>query len=166
MAPLFPTHVTAADHSLITSLFFINVMGPTLVAIAVFGPTFAPFPAVLTVFSLCQIRQLCCTLPPAPGMIWRDPGFLSVLLICAVRNDFFFSSHTALAVPGAIQLRHLAPWRIDAAAVRIALGEAVIVLVLRAYHTLDVIAGVFAAWFAADMAGRLARAFDALPDGH
>jgi membrane-associated phospholipid phosphatase len=31
-----------------------------------------------------------------------------------------------------------------------------VVLVLRAHYTMDVIAGAFAAWFAADMANRLA----------
>jgi hypothetical protein len=42
----------------------------------------------------------------------------------------------------------------------IALGEALIVLVLRAHYTMDVITGAFAAWFASDVAGRLAPFVD------
>jgi membrane-associated phospholipid phosphatase len=37
-----------------------------------------------------------------------------------------------------------------------------IVLVLRAHYTLDVITGALAAWFAVDLAARLAPALDAL----
>ena len=63
-----------------------------------------------------------------------------------VGNDFFFSGHTALAVLGAIEAVHLgSPW-LGLAAVVIALGEMLTVLVLRAHYTLDVVAGAFAAW--------------------
>ncbi len=156
----FLTHGRAADRALIVSSSFIDVLGLTLIALAVLGPTFAPFLAVLIVFALRQICQLCCTLPPPPGMVWRDPGFPSVLVTYGVSNDFFFSGHTALAVLGAIELCHLAPWPVGFAAVVVALGEAVIVLVLRAHYTLDVIAGALAAWFAGDLAARLAPVVD------
>jgi membrane-associated phospholipid phosphatase len=73
----------------------------------------------------------------------------------------FFSGHTALAVLGAIEVCHLAPGWLAALAVLLALGEALIVLVLRAHYTLDVVAGAFAAWFAADMAALLAPMVDA-----
>src|SRR5207247_851585 len=43
----------------------------------------------------------------------------------------------------------------------IALGEMLIVLVLRAHYTLDVVAGAFAAFLAADVAGRLSPAVNA-----
>lgn len=45
---------------------------------------------------------------------------------------------------------------LGALAVVLALGEAWIVLVLRAHYTLDVVAGAFAAWFAADVAAWVA----------
>ncbi len=45
-------------------------------------------------------------------------------------------------------------------AIAVAIGEAVLVLVLRAHYTMDVISGAFAAWFAADMAARLAPFVD------
>ncbi len=158
----FRENEKATNWALILSSFCIDVLGITLITAAVFGPSFAPFLGILIVFSLRQISQLCCTLPPPPGIIWRDPGFPTVLVTYGVSNDFFFSGHTALAVLGAIEICHFAPWWVGAIAVFIALGEAAIVLILRAHYTMDVIAGAFAAWFAADMAGRLAPAIDGL----
>lgn len=156
----FFTHEKSANRALVISSLCIDVLGLSLIAAAVFGPSFAPFIGIIIVFSLRQISQLCCTLPPPPGIIWRDPGFPTVLVTYAVGNDFFFSGHTALAVLGAIEICHLGPWWLGATAVVVALGEALIVLVLRAHYTMDVIAGAFAAWFAADMAGRLAPCID------
>ena len=156
----FATHEKSADRALVISSLCIDVLGLSLVAAAIFGPTFAPFIGIIIVFSLRQISQLCCTLPPPPGIIWRDPGFPTALVTYDVGNDFFVSGHTALAVLGAIEICHLGPWWLGAVAVLVALGEALIVLVLRAHYTLDVIAGAFAAWFAADMAARLAPCVD------
>ena len=150
------THEKSADRALVISSFCIDVLGLSLIAASIFGKTFAPFLGILIVFSLRQISQLCCTLPPPPGIIWRNPGFPTVLVTYDVGNDFFFSGHTALAVLGAIEICHLGPWWLGAIAIIVALGEALIVLVLRAHYTMDVIAGAFAAWFAADMAGRIA----------
>ena len=156
----FVENEKAANRALAVSSFFIDVMGIALIAASVFGPSFAPFLAILIVFVLRQICQLCCPLPPPPGMIWRDPGVPSALVTYQVSNDFFFSGHTALAVLGAFGICQFAPWWIGTLAVLIALGEAVIVLVLRAHYTLDVITGALAAWVAMDLAARLAPAVD------
>ena len=156
----FTRNEKVANRALIISSLFIDLIGLTLIALAIFGPSFAPFLAILIVFSLRQICQLCCTLPPPPGMIWRDPGFPSLLVTYGVSNDFFFSGHTALAVLGAIEISQLAPWPLGFAVFLIALGEVMIVVVLRAHYTLDVIAGAFAAWFAADVAERIAPFVD------
>jgi PAP2 superfamily C-terminal len=156
----FLANPKSADRALIISSFLIDLLGLSLIAAAIFGPSFAPFIGILIVFSLRQISQLCCTLPPPPGIIWRDPGFPTALVTYSVGNDFFFSGHTALAVLAAIEVCQFGPWLLGAIAVLIALGEALIVLVLRAHYTMDVIAGAAAAWFAADMAGRLAPMVD------
>jgi hypothetical protein len=158
----FSTHERAANCALIISSFFIDVLGLSLIAAAIFGKSFAPFLGILIVFSLRQICQLCCTLPPPPGIIWRDPGFPTILVTYGVGNDFFFSGHTALAVLGAIEICHMAPWWLGTIAISVALGEAMFVLVLRAHYTMDVITGAFAAWFAADLAGRIAPWLDGL----
>ena len=42
-------------------------------------------------------------------MIWRNPGFPSLLVTYGVSNDFFISGHTAIAVLGAIAASKLGP---------------------------------------------------------
>ncbi len=157
----FATHSRAANAALITSSIFIDLIGLALIGTAIFGPTFAPFLAILIVFGLRQICQSLCTLPPPPGIIWRHPGFPALLVTYDVGNDFFFSGHTALAVLGALAAAQFGPLWFAVLAAIIALGEMVIVLVLRAHYTLDVLAGAFAAFFAAAVAGKLSPAVDA-----
>ena len=149
-----------ANATLIASSFFIDVFGLSLIAAAIFGRTFAPFLGVLILFGLRQICQSLCTLPPPPGIIWRNPGFPTLLVTYDVGNDFFFSGHTALAVLGAIEAAHLAPPWVAVIAACIAVGEMLVVLVLRAHYTLDVVAGVLAAFLAADVAQKLSPTLD------
>jgi membrane-associated phospholipid phosphatase len=156
----FAMNDRAANAALITSSICIDLFGLSLIAAAIFGPTFAPFLAILFVFGLRQVCQGICTLPPPPGIIWRDPGFPALLVTYDVGNDFFFSGHTALAVLGALEAAYLGPAWLAVIAASIALGEMLIVLVLRAHYTLDVVAGALAAFLAAEVAGRLSPALD------
>ena len=39
-------------------------------------------------------------------MIWRNPGFPSLLVTYGTASDLFFSGHTAIAVYGALELAH------------------------------------------------------------
>lgn len=150
----------ATNRLLIVSSFFIDVLAFSVIAMAVFGSSFAPFIALLILFSLRQLSQAVCTLPPPPGMIWRHPGWPSLLVTYEVGNDFFFSGHTALAVLGALEIAQIGvPWLTCGVAL-IALGEVATVLVLRAHYTLDVIAGAAVAFFAHHAAGSLAPALD------
>lgn len=158
----FATHERSANRALIGSSLCIDLLGLTLIALSVFANSFAPFIAIMIVFSMRQISQLCCTLPAPPRMIWRDPGFPTLLVTYKVGNDFFFSGHTALAVLGAIEICRIAPWWLGALVVLVAIGEALIVLILRAHYTMDVIAGALAAWVAADLAEWIASHSDSL----
>ena len=158
----FSTHERAANAALITSSIFIDLSGLSLIGASIFGATFAPFLAILIVFGFRQICQGLCTLPPPPGIIWRNPGFPALLVTYDVGNDFFFSGHTALAVLGALEASYLGPHWLAAVAVCIAVGEMLIVLVLRAHYTLDVVAGALAAFLAAGIASKLSPGIDAL----
>jgi membrane-associated phospholipid phosphatase len=157
----FVANRRAANTALIISSMFIDLIGVSLIGAAVFGPTFAPFLAVLIVFGLRQICQAFCTLPPPPGMLWRNPGFPALLVTYDVGNDFFFSGHTALAVLGAIEAAYLGPPWLGVVVGCIAVGEMLTVLVLRAHYTMDVLAGALAAFLAALVAGRLSPYVDA-----
>ena len=103
------THPRATNRGLIVSSGLIDIFGLLLVASALFGPSFAPFLALIIVFSMRQVCQSMCMLPPPPGKIWRHPGFPSLLVTYHVSNDLFFSGHTALAVLGAIEAVQIAP---------------------------------------------------------
>jgi hypothetical protein len=157
----FLANPRVANAALIISSFFIDLFGLSLIGTAIFGATFAPFLAILIVFALRQICQAFSTLPPPPGIIWRNPGFPALLVTYSVGNDFFFSGHTALAVLGAIEAAKLGPLWLAVAAGVIACGEVLVVLVLRAHYTLDVVAGALAAFLASDVAGKLASTVDA-----
>jgi membrane-associated phospholipid phosphatase len=148
-----------ADALLIASSLGIDALGLWLMASAIFGATFAPFLGLILVYALRQVCQVCCALPTPPGMIWRSPGFPSLLVTYGTANDLFFSGHTALAVYGAASLAALGPWR-AAVGVAVVAFEAGAVLVLRAHYTMDVLAGAIAALLAYDAAGRLAPAVD------
>jgi len=154
-------HPKAADMLLIISSLLVDLFGIALIAFAVFGPSVGPLIALVIVFGLRQICQASNSLPAPPGILWRRPGFPAVFVTYGISNDFFFSGHTALAVLGAIQAAHLLPAWAGIAAAIIALLEAVVVLVLRAHYTMDIIAGALAAWWASDMARLLAPAIDA-----
>jgi hypothetical protein len=150
----------AANAALIISSLFIDGYGLALIGAAVFGPTFAPFLAIMILFAMRQVCQSVCTLPPPPGIIWRHPGFPSLLVTYDIGNDLFFSGHTGLAVLGAIYAAHSGPQWLAVAAVVITLGQALVVLVLRAHYTLDVVAGAFAAFLAQEMAAALSPSLD------
>jgi membrane-associated phospholipid phosphatase len=157
----FQANPRAANAALITSSVFIDLIGLSLIGSAIFGRTFAPFLAILLLFAARQLCQGLCTLPPPPGIIWRKPGFPAMLVTYDVGNDFFFSGHTALAVLGSVEAACLGPAWLAVIAAVIAIGEMIIVLVLRAHYTLDVIAGALAAFLAAQVAAGLSPALDA-----
>jgi membrane-associated phospholipid phosphatase len=152
-------HPRSADGLLIVSSLGIDALGLFLLASAVFGPSLRPAAALILVFAFRQICQFLVALPPPTGMIWRDPGFPSLLVTYGVAGDFFFSGHTAIAVLGAGELARRGPrWR--AAGTLLAIFEMGVVLILRAHYTLDVVAGAVAALWVAPLAERVAAPLD------
>jgi len=137
-------HAGWADALLIASSAGIDLLALFLIGSAVFGPSMRPFLGLLVLFVLRQLCQGLCALPPPQGMIWRYPGFPSLLVTYGTSNDLFFSGHTAIAVYGAMELGRLGRrWAVPAAL--LALFEMAAVLVLRAHYTMDVFAGAASA---------------------
>ena len=95
-----------ANGLLIFTSALIDLLGLFLVGQAIFGPSARPFVGLLILFALRQLCQGLCTLPPPEGMIWRDPGFPSLLVTYGTATDLFFSGHTAIAVYGCLELAH------------------------------------------------------------
>lgn len=95
-------------------------------------------------------------------MLWRDPGFPSLLVTYGVTTDFFFSGHTGLAVLGAVELARVGGRRWVILGFSIVVFEVMTVLVLRAHYTMDVFAGAVAARYATLLASRIAPSCDNL----
>ena len=151
-------HPSAANALLIISSAIIDALTIFLLASTIFGSSVRPFLGLLILFAMRQVCQALCSLPPPDGMIWRYPGFPSLLVTYGVSNDLFFSGHTALAVYGSIELSRTDQRVLP---VSIALFEVTTVLVLRAHYTMDVVAGALAAFVAAGLARRFAPHCDA-----
>lgn len=147
-------HPRQADVLLIISSGVIDAFALYLLGSALFGASLAPFWGLMGLFASRQLCQAACALPPPAGMVWRSPGFPSLLVTYGTSNDLFFSGHTAIAVYGACRLASLGkPW-LTALAVCAAAFEAVTVLALRAHYTMDVFTGALAAILAAEAVRR------------
>jgi len=149
-----------ANGLLVSSSFVIDAMTLFLLGWSVFGESLRPFLGLLVLFSLRQIFQGLCQLPVPCGVIWRYPGFPSVVVTYGVGNDLFFSGHTALAVYGAIELSRFGPDWMVAIAIWVVAFESLTVLALRAHYTLDVYAGAVTAAFVALLMGYVAPVVD------
>lgn len=134
-----------ANFLLISSSLGIDAGAGFLFYQAVFSESLRVLFSVLVLFALRQIAQALTALPPPQGLIWRHPGFPSLLVTYGVSNDLFFSGHTALAVLTALELAHLGSPLAIGLGVFLVLYEVLAVLALRAHWTMDVMAGAFAA---------------------
>ena len=134
-----------ANALLVASSLGVDAVTLFVLIYAVCGPSFTPFWGLFGLFALRQASQATVALPIPEGVIWRDPGVPSLFVTYGVGNDLFFSGHTALAVCGAIIIATLGIPVLSLAAALLALFQVVVVIVLRAHWTMDVVAGLFAA---------------------
>lgn len=153
-------HPRAANALLVATSAVIDLLGIFLVVKTVFGPTVRPFLGLVILFALRQACQGLCALPAPERMIWRDPGFPSLLVTYGTSSDLFFSGHTAIAVYGCLELAHSGGPAAAVLGVAIALVEAAAVLVLRAHYTMDVFAGAVTALWVWTVASGLAPGLD------
>ena len=153
-------HPRWADALLVATSAVIDLLGIFLVVFAVFGPSIRPFLGLALLFALRQACQGLCALPAPEGMIWRNPGFPSLLVTYATTSDLFFSGHTAIAVYGSIELAHSGGLPAAVLGLAIVLVEATTVLVLRAHYTMDVFAGAVTALWLWSAASTLAPGLD------
>ena len=153
-------HPSAANALLIASSAGIDALGLFIIGATIFGRSVRPFLGLIILFGLRQICQALCSLPPPENIIWRDPGFPSLLVTYGVSNDLFFSGHTALAVYGAMELARLGHRPLVCLALLVAVFDITAVLVLRAHYTMDVFAGAVTALLVAFLAGRIATPCD------
>jgi hypothetical protein len=161
----FAHNTTAANVLLIVSSGLIDALGLFLLGRWLFGGSVRPFLGLFLLMTLRQLMQAACALPSPPNMIWRYPGFPSLLVTYRVANDFFFSGHTAIAVFGAMELSRLRRNWVTAAAVLLVFFEVATVLILRAHYTMDVFAGIAAAFWIAHFSEHISPRLDRLISG-
>jgi len=150
----------SADAVLVGTSAVIDLLGIFLVVRGVFGPSIRPLLGLVVLFALRQLCQGLCALPAPERMIWRKPGFPSLLVTYGTESDLFFSGHTAIAVFAAIELANLGGLPAAILGAAVALVEAAAVLVLRAHYTMDVFAGAIAALWVWTAASALAPGVD------
>lgn len=153
-------HPRRADGLLIVTSAVIDLLGIFVLARGVFGPSIRPILGLFLLFGLRQICQGLCALPAPERMIWRDPGFPSLLVTYGTASDLFFSGHTAIAVYGSIELAHSGGPAAALLGVAIVLVEATTVLVLRAHYTMDVFTGAVTALWVWTVASAIAPGLD------
>lgn len=156
----FAHNAAAANALLIVSSAFIDALALFLLGTWLFGGSVRPFLGLVLLMLLRQLLQALCSLPVPPGMIWRYPGFPSLLVTYRVANDFFFSGHTAIAVFGALEISRFERKWLTTAAILLVLFEVATVLTLRAHYTMDVFTGILAALWVTRLAERLSPALD------
>jgi hypothetical protein len=159
---LLTDHPRLANIMLISSSLVIDILGFYLLGSAIFGPTIQPFFGLLMLFALRQFCQAFCPLPPPAGMIWRKPGFPTLLVTYGTANDLFFSGHTAIAVYAAASLATSYGHIGIAIGLIIALFEISAVLLLRAHYTMDVFTGAITALYVHRLAMDWSPAIDRL----
>lgn len=131
---------------LITVLIFVK---------GIFGRSFKPIIGLVLVMMLRQMSQFFVSFPIPDGMIWFDTGFPTLFVTYSVKNDFFFSGHTALTVYGSlvlfkssytqensvriwVVLKKIAPWFLI-------LFQVSALIVLKAHYYMDIYAGFMTA---------------------
>jgi hypothetical protein len=152
----------AANALLVVSSALIDALGLFLLGRWLFGGSVRPFLGLFLLMTVRQLMQAICALPPPPNMIWHYPGFPSLLVTYHVANDFFFSGHTAIAVFGAMELSRLRRRWLTVVAVLIVVFEIAAVLILRAHYTMDVFAGMVAAFWVRDVVNQVSPRLDVL----
>jgi hypothetical protein len=158
-----------ADALLIAISALADLAGVGLVLWAIFGKSIRPLVGLLALYGMRQSVEVLCELPEPDGMIWRYPGFPSLLVDYGVMGDFFFSGHTALIAYATAEFAAMRRWWLASLGALCTLVVVVVLFSLRAHYTMDVFAGIIAAllaiWVASDVADFLDRRRAAAPAG-
>jgi uncharacterized membrane protein YecN with MAPEG domain len=117
--------------------------------------------AFCMVMTARQLSQFTVELPIPHNLWFEHPGFPSLTVNYEVKNDFFFSGHTCLAVMVTLELHKIfSRWWLTLLGCLLSVMQMLLVLIFRTHYIQDVIAGLFAPFFVYFFAKRLARFID------
>jgi hypothetical protein len=137
-----------ADALLIAITAIVDIAGVGLAIGAIVSKSVRPLVGLLVLYGMRQSVDLLCELPAPSGMIWRYPGFPSLLVDYGVLGDFFFSGHTALIAYVTLELATLRRWWLTALGLGCTLFIVAVLFSLRAHYTMDVFTAVVVALLA------------------
>lgn len=149
-----------ANAALIAISGLVDLAGVGLLLWSIFGKSIRPFIGLLLLYGMRQTVEALCAMPPPEGMIWRYPGFPSLLVNYDVTNDFYFSGHTAMIVYATAEMAMLRRWLGVAFGLLCVIFVVVVLFSLRAHYTMDVFAGGVAAVMAMLIASIIAKPLD------
>jgi hypothetical protein len=154
-----------ANVTLAAITLVVDIAGISLIMLAIFGKSIRPFIGICLLYGLRQTVEMMTNLPAPEGMIWRDPGFPSLLVDYHVMTDFFFSGHTAIIVYALAELSILRRGLLTALGIACALIVIAGLFSLRAHYTMDVYAGLVTPLLAFLVASSIAKVLDPMIEG-
>ena len=155
-------HPVLADGILAVSSFEVDLAAVCMVTFFFTRRESRPLLALWLILIMRQLCQASISVPPPDGMIWRYPGFPTIVVTYSTSTDFFFSGHMALATLLAAELTAQKASRArQAVAWGIALAQALVILSMRFHYLTDVAAGCLAAVAATQLAEACGRRLDA-----
>ena len=154
-------HPTLANVILAVSSFEVDLAAVSMVAFFVARRESRPLLALWLILIMRQLCQASVSIPAPEGMIWRYPGFPTVVVTYSTSSDFFFSGHMALATllatelgaQGARRWKQVVGWAVVCV-------QALIILSMRFHYVTDVVAGFLAAVTATQLADALGHRVD------
>ncbi len=157
----FNAHPSVTDAILIVTSFELDVAALSLVAFFFIRKESRPLLALWLVLITRQLCQTAVSLPKPDGLLWRYPGFPSLVVTYGAASDFFFSGHMALSTLFAMELslQGAARWKQIVAWAAIGL-HVFVILSMRFHYIQDVVAGFLTAIVAALVARALGQRLD------
>lgn len=154
-------HPKLADVVLAASSFEVDLAAVSMVAFFFIRRESRPLLALWLILIMRQLCQASVSIPPPEGMIWRYPGFPTLVVTYGTSSDFFFSGHMALATLLATELSaQRAPRWKQTVGWGVVCVQAFIILSMRFHYVTDVVAGFLAAVAATQLATVLGRRVD------
>lgn len=155
-------HPSLADVILAVSSLEVDLAAVSMVAFFCMRRESRPLLSLWLILVMRQVCQAAVSVPAPEGMIWRYPGFPTIVVTYGTSTDFFFSGHMALATLLATELTAQgAPRLRQAIAWSLALVQALVILSMRFHYVTDVAAGFLAAVAATQLADAWGRRLDA-----
>jgi hypothetical protein len=154
-------HPMLADVILALSSFEVDLAAVSMVAFFFARRESRPLLALWLILIMRQLCQASVSIPAPEGMIWRYPGFPTLVVTYSTSTDFFFSGHMALAalIATEVTAQGAPRWK-QALAWGVAGAQAVVILAMRFHYITDVVAGCLAAVAATQLADALGRRLD------